>query len=216
MSLQSVGGVPESRKLDINTKAGSTYPLDLVRSRLSIATASVSLAVAPLTKQTVTSAATSHAQPARHALASAYHTSSSVATNAGQTLSSVYTKADLTISGMTKKIMREEGGVRALYRGMMTTAVGVAPYVGINFAAYEFFRGTITPPGKSSVWRKLSCGALAGRIHESGCEMIIIFFFGRIYLSDFDISVRCLAKEDASDGHERYIHEIQRSARRSI
>jgi solute carrier family 25 phosphate transporter 23/24/25/41 len=63
---------------------------------------------------------------------------------------------------MTRKIMREEGGVRALYRGMITTAVGVAPYVGINFAAYEFFRGVITPPGKSSVWRKLSCGALAG------------------------------------------------------
>jgi len=125
------------------------------------------LAVAPAAKQTVSSAATSHAQPARHALASAYHTSSSVATNAGQTLSSVYTKADLTISGMTKKIMREEGGVRALYRGMITTAVGVAPYVGINFAAYEFFRGTITPPGKGSVWRKLSCGALAGSISQT-------------------------------------------------
>lgn len=33
---------------------------------------------------------------------------------------------------------------------------------GINFAAYETLRGIITPPGKSSVWRKLSCGALAG------------------------------------------------------
>lgn len=75
---------------------------------------------------------------------------------------SAYTKADLTIWGMTKKIVREEGGVRALYRGLVTTAVGVAPYVGINFAAYEFLRGVITPPGKSNVGRKLSCGALAG------------------------------------------------------
>jgi hypothetical protein len=73
-----------------------------------------------------------------------------------------YTKADLTIWGMTLKIMREEGGVRGLYRGLITTAVGVAPYVGINFAAYEFLRGIVTPPGRSSVWRKLSCGALAG------------------------------------------------------
>jgi solute carrier family 25 (mitochondrial phosphate transporter), member 23/24/25/41 len=63
---------------------------------------------------------------------------------------------------MTLKVMREEGGVRALYRGLITTAAGVAPYVGINFAAYEFLRGVVTPPGKSSVARKLACGALAG------------------------------------------------------
>jgi solute carrier family 25 phosphate transporter 23/24/25/41 len=65
--------------------------------------------------------------------------------------------------GMTLKVMREEGGVRALYRGLMTTAFGVAPYVGINFATYELLRGIITPPGKSSIPRKLSCGALAGK-----------------------------------------------------
>ena len=64
--------------------------------------------------------------------------------------------------GMTLKVMREEGGVRALYRGMIPTAVGVAPYVGINFAAYETLRGIITPPDKSTIVRKLTCGALAG------------------------------------------------------
>ena len=51
----------------------------------------------------------------------------------------------------------------ALYRGMIPTAVGVAPYVGINFAAYEALRGVITPPDKTTVVRKLSCGALAGK-----------------------------------------------------
>ena len=66
--------------------------------------------------------------------------------------------------GMTKKVMVEEGGVRALYKGMVPTAVGVAPYVGISFAAYELLRGIITPPGKSTVSRKLACGALAGTI----------------------------------------------------
>jgi solute carrier family 25 (mitochondrial phosphate transporter), member 23/24/25/41 len=65
---------------------------------------------------------------------------------------------------MTLKVMREEGGVRALYRGLVATAMGVAPYVGINFAAYEAFRGIITPPGKSTVPRKLLCGALAGSL----------------------------------------------------
>ncbi|KAF8971161.1 mitochondrial carrier domain-containing protein [Flammula alnicola] len=152
------------------TSVCSTYPLDLVRSRLSIATASVPLtAVAHAHKVAPATVSTIPVQ-AKHALASAYHTSSAVASNlataAGAT-ASAYTKADLTIWGMTLKIMREEGGVRALYRGLVTTAVGVAPYVGINFAAYEFLRGVITPPGKSSVWRKLSCGALAGSISQT-------------------------------------------------
>jgi len=63
--------------------------------------------------------------------------------------------------------MAEEGGVRALYKGLIPTAVGVAPYVGINFAAYELLRGIITPPGKNNVMRKLACGALAGSISQT-------------------------------------------------
>ncbi|KAF8198133.1 mitochondrial carrier domain-containing protein [Pholiota molesta] len=114
------------------TSVCSTYPLDLVRSRLSIATASISLTAGAAAPKVVLASIPSSIP------------------------------ADLTIWGMTLKIMREEGGVRGLYRGLITTAVGVAPYVGINFAAYEFLRGIVTPPGKSSVWRKLSCGALAG------------------------------------------------------
>lgn len=73
-----------------------------------------------------------------------------------------YSKADLTVLGMTLKVMREEGGVRGLYRGLVATAMGVAPYVGINFATYEALRGVITPPGQTSTPRKLICGALAG------------------------------------------------------
>ncbi|KIM45458.1 hypothetical protein M413DRAFT_442127 [Hebeloma cylindrosporum] len=154
------------------TSVCSTYPLDLVRSRLSIATASISLTSVASTSKVSTTPIPF--QQTKHALASAYHTSSTVASNLAASAASAasatapaYTKADLTIGGMTLKIMREEGGVRALYRGLVTTAVGVAPYVGINFAAYEFLRGIITPPGKSSVWRKLSCGALAGSISQT-------------------------------------------------
>lgn len=70
---------------------------------------------------------------------------------------------------MARKVMREEGGVRALYRGLPATAFGVAPYVGINFAAYEALRGVITPPGpaNASVPRKLACGALAGCVSQT-------------------------------------------------
>ncbi|EIW63075.1 mitochondrial carrier [Trametes versicolor FP-101664 SS1] len=110
-----------------------TYPLDLVRSRLSIATASI-----PLQSPVVSS-----------------------------TAAPFFSAQDLTVWGMTMRVMRDEGGVRALYRGLVPTAMGVAPYVGINFASYEALRGYITPPGKSSVHRKLLCGALAGSISQS-------------------------------------------------
>jgi len=172
--------------------------LDLVRSRLSIATASVELAtggtaaaaaaaVASVSNGTPVSVASasagvsaiSGAMPAKAsaALASGYHTSSSsqaasgavsgVSRAAAKALKGHYSAGDLTMWGMTLKVMREEGGVRGLYRGLVTTAVGVAPYVGINFAAYEALRGWITPPGKASVGRKLSCGALAGSISQT-------------------------------------------------
>jgi len=137
------------------TSVCSTYPLDLVRSRLSIATASVSL-VTPATGRKVAPISSIPSQ-ATDALASAHHT----------TALPKYTQTDLTIWGMTLKIIREEGGVKGLYRGLSATAFGVAPYVGINFATYEFLRGIITPPGKSSVARKLSCGALAGSISQT-------------------------------------------------
>lgn len=100
-------------------------------------------------------------------------------------MATVFSTTDLTVWGMTLKVVRDEGGIRALYRGLIPTAMGVAPYVGaygpiiivthnqslyvlgINFAAYEALRGIITPPGKSSVPRKLACGALAGSISQT-------------------------------------------------
>ncbi|THH05020.1 hypothetical protein EW146_g10014 [Bondarzewia mesenterica] len=132
------------------TSVCTTYPLDLIRSRLSIATSSIlSPSPSPAPSTTLTSP-----QPV---LASAYHTSSA----------STALRSEMTMWGMTLKVIREEGGVRALYRGMVATATGVAPYVGINFASYELLRDVITPPGKSSAWRKLACGALAGAVSQS-------------------------------------------------
>ncbi|KAF5348661.1 hypothetical protein D9758_006804 [Tetrapyrgos nigripes] len=134
------------------TSVCATYPLDLVRARLSIATASI-----PITKTQTPS--TSSASSTKPNLANGIHTAAA--------RHSSYTPAELTIWGMTKKIMREEGGVRGLYRGLVTTAFGVAPYVGINFASYELFRGIIYEEGKTSVARKLLCGALAGSLSQT-------------------------------------------------
>ncbi|EJD03140.1 mitochondrial carrier [Fomitiporia mediterranea MF3/22] len=172
------------------TSVCTTYPLDLVRSRLSIATAS-SIAAAAAASATPTptpplpvvpqasatqtsSSATVGSQPVRaYAAASAYHTSSS-SSSAAATVTATSTlvahrkPAHLTMLGMTRKVMAEEGGFFALYRGLPATAFGVAPYVGINFAAYEALRGIITPPGKpATIPRKLACGALAGSISQT-------------------------------------------------
>jgi len=69
---------------------------------------------------------------------------------------------------MIVMVYKYEGGIRGLYRGLVPTAVGVAPYVGINFTAYESLRIVITPPEhKDSIPRKLLCGALAGSISQT-------------------------------------------------
>ncbi|KAK7045556.1 hypothetical protein VNI00_007388 [Paramarasmius palmivorus] len=153
------------------TSVCSTYPLDLVRARLSIATASIPINALPSATEglgaalaSTTAAATKTATTNTPRLVNAIHTSASAAASA---VTSNYKPSELTIWGMTMKIMREEGGVRGLYRGLVATAFGVAPYVGINFAAYELLRGIITPPGKTSVARKLMCGALAGSISQT-------------------------------------------------
>jgi len=140
------------------TSVCSTYPLDLVRSRLSIATASIPFS---------TQSKSANSSSVTRTLSSAFHTASTSAASTSVAHNPAYTPSELTMWGMTLKVVREEGGIRGLYRGIIATSMGVAPYVGINFAAYEALRGIITPPGKSSVVRKLTCGALAGSISQT-------------------------------------------------
>ena len=56
-----------------------------------------------------------------------------------------------------------------LYRGIIPTVAGVAPYVGLNFMVYESIRGYFTPAGeKNPVWyRKLAAGALSGAVAQT-------------------------------------------------
>jgi solute carrier family 25 (mitochondrial phosphate transporter), member 23/24/25/41 len=90
---------------------------------------------------------------------------------------------------------KTEGGAAALYRGIIPTVAGVAPYVsynipflmlrkcqdcqdtpanvatqvGLNFMCYESLRGYFTAEGESqpSAWGKLGAGALAGAIAQT-------------------------------------------------
>lgn len=98
-----------------------TYPLDLVRARITVQTASLSkldkgkLAEAPTVMQTL------------------------------------------------KEVYQNEGGFFALYRGIISTTLGVAPYVAINFALYEKLREYMnnSPRDFSNPIWKLSAGAFS-------------------------------------------------------
>lgn len=55
-----------------------------------------------------------------------------------------------------------EGGVRALYRGVGPTLMGILPYAGLKFYIYEGLKVHVPEDYRSSVTLKLSCGAAAG------------------------------------------------------
>ncbi|KAI9035025.1 putative mitochondrial carrier protein [Aspergillus affinis] len=66
-------------------------------------------------------------------------------------------------------IYRNEGGIVALYRGITPTVAGVAPYVGLNFMAYESIRSYLTPEGEKTPgsMRKLLAGAISGAVAQT-------------------------------------------------
>ncbi|KAG9043588.1 hypothetical protein FS837_009377 [Tulasnella sp. UAMH 9824] len=166
------------------TSVTTTYPLDLVRARLSIVSASLEFAhqQAPATVSSLqatgpsTSAAPAPAlskiSPSASAAPRPVPLAASLSTSAASHVAAVAGNLSKPkIPGMWDMMVlvyKEEGGIRGLYRGLVPTAVGVAPYVGINFTAYETLRIFITPPEhKNSIPRKLLCGALAGSISQT-------------------------------------------------
>ncbi|CEQ38849.1 SPOSA6832_00312, partial [Sporobolomyces salmonicolor] len=73
---------------------------------------------------------------------------------------------------MTLRVYREEGGLKALYRGLIPTAAGVAPYVGGNFAVYEALKqwlagGSTDPERQPGTMAKLVCGGIAGAVSQT-------------------------------------------------
>jgi len=66
-------------------------------------------------------------------------------------------------------IYRNEGGIVALYRGLLPTVLGVAPYVGLNFAVYEHVRKLVTPKGQDhpSALGKLTAGGISGAVAQT-------------------------------------------------
>ncbi|ESZ97528.1 solute carrier family 25 member 42 [Sclerotinia borealis F-4128] len=68
-----------------------------------------------------------------------------------------------------KTMYKTEGGALALYRGIIPTVAGVAPYVGLNFMTYELVRKHFTPEGDKnpSAGRKLAAGAISGAVAQT-------------------------------------------------
>ncbi|RWR78082.1 mitochondrial substrate carrier family protein P-like protein [Cinnamomum micranthum f. kanehirae] len=65
------------------------------------------------------------------------------------------------IKDVFKKVYTE-GGVRALYRGVGPTLIGILPYAGLKFYIYEKLKMYVPEEHQKSVITRLSCGALAG------------------------------------------------------
>ncbi|KAB2574135.1 putative mitochondrial carrier protein [Lasiodiplodia theobromae] len=109
------------------TSVTFTYPLDIVRTRLSIQTASF------------------------------------------EGLSSKAKKELPGMWGLMISMYKNEGGFFALYRGIIPTVAGVAPYVGLNFMVYETMRNIFTPEGDQNpgVFGKLGAGAVSGAVAQT-------------------------------------------------
>jgi solute carrier family 25 phosphate transporter 23/24/25/41 len=71
--------------------------------------------------------------------------------------------------GTMKHMYTTEGGFTALYRGIVPTVAGVAPYVGLNFMIYESVRTYFTPEGEKdpSAFGKLGAGAISGAVAQT-------------------------------------------------
>ena len=69
-------------------------------------------------------------------------------------------------------IAREEG-MRAFYKGWLPSVIGVVPYVGLNFAVYETLkdmelkRRGLSDERDLGVVTRLTCGALAGSVGQT-------------------------------------------------
>lgn len=98
-----------------------TYPLDLIRARISIRTASLSK------------------------------------------LEKAKLETPPSVLGTGLEVYKNEGGFRALFKGLVPTTLGVVPYVSINFTLYEQMREYMntSPKDFSNPLWKLSAGAVS-------------------------------------------------------
>lgn len=73
-----------------------------------------------------------------------------------------------TIISCGRDIVKREGGIFALYRGLSPTVAGIAPYVALNFTVYEGLKSWLSMRKiEVDVEKKLICGGVAGAIAQT-------------------------------------------------
>jgi len=136
----------------------ATYPLDMVRGRLTVQGGANAAAAAREAERAaalnVSSASTSTS-------------GSSAAASTSSSSSSPRTQQYRGIAHAARTIAAEEGLV-ALWRGWLPSVIGVVPYVGLNFAVYETLKDMLLQfkdlrdERQLGVVERLACGAAAG------------------------------------------------------
>ncbi|KAI8093736.1 mitochondrial carrier domain-containing protein [Halteromyces radiatus] len=114
-----------------------TYPLDMVKTRLAIQSASLRM-------------------NNNHNTHTSISTSTVHSTSVTQKLPGIFPTM--------MSIYRHEGGLPGLYRGLVPTTLGVSPYVAISFWSYESLKSYID---NETPTKRLVCGALAGSIAQT-------------------------------------------------
>jgi len=120
-------------------------------------------------------------------------------------------QAELTGIGHTVTTLWSEGGVQAMYKGLGPTLASLAPFVAINFAAYDtlkahFFPGGNVPQGPLY---SLGMGATAGIIAQTACYPLDTIrrrmqLKGKNYKSTLD-AIQTIIKTEGSLGLYRGI-----------
>ncbi|CAL1142177.1 unnamed protein product [Cladocopium goreaui] len=65
-----------------------------------------------------------------------------------------------------ERVLKEEG-ISSLYKGIRPTLLGIMPYAGLSFMAYETLKAQIAEDGDLGVHQRLLCGACAGIFAQS-------------------------------------------------
>lgn len=75
------------------------------------------------------------------------------------------------ISYCLRQVYIHEGGFTALYRGLIPTIVGIAPYVALNFTTYESLKMMLSERQQDEselpVIMRLCCGGVAGAVAQA-------------------------------------------------
>ncbi|KAH3671057.1 hypothetical protein OGAPHI_000768 [Ogataea philodendri] len=119
------------RRLFAGTVAGfmsvlATYPMDLVKTRLSVQTAAL--------------------QNLKH------RTSKEAPPGMWASMLNIY---------------RTEGGIKALYRGLIPTSLGVAPYTALNFTIYGKLKDLVPERARNNPSTALVLGAISGGVGQT-------------------------------------------------